>query len=334
MKFFKLVERWFAVICVAATLLGLFVPQSGSFMKDLATVFLAGILFFTGLKLDFRAAVGHVARPWLVIYAAIVLMVVFPLGIYGLARLTLPNKDLACGVLIVAAMPAGLAGSSLTDIARGNTALALVVTMLTSLICPVVTPWMIRLCTGLSAGEGWSFMGKQALFLALVLFTPLGAAYLVRRLFSGTVRRFREACTGLSMISLALLILAAMSGSSKEFMRMIKDHPGHAAILTGFMFGFSAILHVAGYLIAPWRPVADRAALSVNSAYVNNGLAIVFSRKFFLPIIGAPALLPAILLEVPMVLAIRVLKSWVQRRGDRPEETAPADDSETPSGAT
>ncbi len=315
MSFFKFVERWFVAFSLGAMMLGLFVPQSGYFMKDLAVVWLAGILFFTGLKLDFRTAFSHLRRPWLVLYAAVVLMIVFPFGVYGLARLVLPER-MAYGVVIVAAMPAGLATSSLTDISRGRAELALIVTLVTSLLCPLATPWVIRTCTGISAGDGWAFMWKQARFLALILFTPMAAAFLVKRSIPRTVARFREAYTGLAMVSLSLLILAAMSGSSEKFMAMIRSHPWTAAGLFAFMFGFSALMHAAGYLMAPWRPAADRAALSVCAAYVNNGLAIVFATKFFVPIegVGAAALLPAVLIEVPMILAIRVLKAWMERR--------------------
>jgi bile acid:Na+ symporter, BASS family len=323
MRFFKFVERWFVVFSLGAMALGLFLPRCGYFMKDIALLWLAGILFFTGLKLDFRAAFSHLRRPGLVVYATVVTMVLFPLAVYGLARLVLPEK-LAYGVVIVAAMPAGMACSSLTDISRGNTELAVTVTLVTSLACPAITPWIIKLCTGISGG-GWGFMGRQALFLAGVLLTPMAAAFIVKRVLPATVMKFRDAYTGLAMLSLSLLILAAMSGSSEKFMTMLKENPAEGAAVFAFMVGFSALMHIAGYLMAPWRPMADRAALSVNAAYVNNGLAIVFATEFFLPKLGAAAILPAILIEVPMILAIRVLKWWMERREQAVDEVDQVD---------
>ena len=97
---------------------------------------------------------------------------------------------------------------------------------------------------------------------------------------------------------------------------------------------FSASLHVVGYFLAPWRPVADRAALSVNAAYVNNALAIVFATEFFKPIphLGASAVLPAILLEIPMVLMLLPLTAWVAHRR-QPRPAAPDDPETCPAGA-
>jgi BASS family bile acid:Na+ symporter len=300
---------------VGAVLLGLFVPRVGMPLARVFRWLLGSILFFTALRLDFKAAVRELRRPWLVLYVALVIMAVMPFCVYGLARLALPQA-LAVGVLITAAMPAGTACSSLTDVIRGNAALALVGTLVTSLLCPFVTPWIIRVGTGQAAGEGVLFLLKQSGFLAVILFIPLGLAFAVRRQFPEFVRSRREVFGVLSIVALGLLILGAMASVSSDFKTLVTASPGLALRLFGFMCGFSVLLHVAGYFLAPWRPIADRAALSVNAAYVNNGLAIVFAVEFFrqIPELGANAVLPAILVEVPMVLVLVPLKAWVARR--------------------
>jgi BASS family bile acid:Na+ symporter len=311
-KFFRLVERWFAVICVGATLLGLFCPAVGRpFTGVWIKIYLAGLLFFSGLKMDFRAAWGALRKPGLVLYVTAVMMLALPLVTWGLARLVLPS-DLAAGVLIVAAMPAGLACGALADLVGGNAALALVVTLVTSLVCPVVTPWLVSLGYARAASADAAAIWRQMGFLALVLFAPLLAAFAVRRTFPARVARWKDAFTGMATISLALLILGAMSATSAQFMERLRAEPGRVALLFGFMAFFSASRHVAGWFLAPWRPDADRAALSINAAYVNNGLAIVFCAQFFPG--DAAALMPAILLEIPMTVAMVPLKALLRRR--------------------
>jgi BASS family bile acid:Na+ symporter len=242
------------------------------------------------------------------------MMVVLPLAVYGAARLALPPA-LAVGVLIVAAMPAGTACSSLTDVVGGNAALALLGTLLTSLVCPLAAPWVIRLGCGQAGGEGMLFLLRQSAFLAAILFVPLGLAFAVRRGFPAFVKRRREVFGALSIVALGLLIFGAMASVSADFWELVGTRPRLALGLFAFMCGFSATLHLAGYFLAPWRPLPDRAALSVNAAYVNNGLAIVFAAEFFraIPELGASAVLPAILLEAPMALALVPLRAWVNR---------------------
>ena len=53
-------------------------------------------------------------------------------------------------------------------------------------------------------------------------------------------------------------------------------------------------------------PLEDRVAVSVNMAYVNNGLAIVFAMMFFKD--EAAAVLPAVFIEFPMIIMIVPLK--------------------------
>jgi predicted Na+-dependent transporter len=275
--FFSLVARWFAPICIGATLAGLFLPWLGQpFGSPWAIrIFLAGILFFSGLKMDFRAAWRELSRPGLVLYASVMTMLVLPLLIYWLARCALP-EGLAGGVLITAAMPAGMACAAMADVARGNVALAAVITLVTSCSCPLVAPWLIRLASGRSAARVGGPVWLEAGFLAAILLTPMAAAALVRRLWPRPVARLREACTGLSVLSLALLILGAMSACSDQFLDRLRARPTEVLALFGFMCLFSAVLHLAGYLLAPWRSRQDRTALSINAAYVNNALAIVY----------------------------------------------------------
>lgn len=322
----KLIDRWFWAICVLAALLGLFLPQLGMPLAKSFKFLLGTILFFSGLRLDFRAAWREVKRPWLVFYASLVILVIVPVAMYTLALQLLP-VTLAFGVLIVASMPAGTACSALTDIVKGNAALALVVTLMTSLLCPIVTPWIISVSSGTAASGGLSFLAEQAIFLAIILFVPLGLALFVRRMLPTFTQRHRETFSALSMISLFLLILGAMASVSSDFMTLVEQQPALAVGLFMFVAFLSASRHVIGYFLAPWRALGDRAALSVNLAYVNNGLAIVFASEFYKPIpeLGAHAVLPAIFLEIPMALMLVPLKSWVARcrRHDEAPDASP-----------
>lgn len=310
----KFIESWFGVFCVLAALTGLFLAAIGDPLSGAIKFMLGGILFFTGLKLDFSAAFNELIRPRMVVYLAIMRLIVLPIVMYQIASLLLP-LPLAIGVLIVAAMPSGNSCSALTDIVRGNAAMALVGTVVTSMLCPVVTPWIIKLCCGYETSGGLIFLFKQAAFLALILFVPLCAALLLRKLFPKPIERRRNLWSILAMVSLFLLICGSLALVREDFTGMIRSAPLQAVGLCAFMCFFSVFFHTVGYLMAPWRPVPDRVAVSVNIAYVNNGLAIVFAVEFFrqIPEIGAAAVLPAILLEIPMDLAIIPLKAFASR---------------------
>ena len=311
----KFIETWFWAFCVAAALIGLLLPEVVMPLAGGMKLLLGSVLFFSGLKLDYSAAWKEIKWPGVVVYGAVVRLVGLPLAIYAVAGLVLP-APLAVGVLIVAAMPSGTACSSLTDVVRGNAALALVGTVVTSLACPFAVPWIIELASGQTAAGGLPFLLKQAAFLAIVLFVPLGAALLLRRGFPGVVKRHANVWPVMAMVSLFLLICVVLASASDSFTFMVNERPGQAVGLFVFMSIMSAGFYLAGYFLTPWRSDPDRAALSVNMAYVNNSLAIVFAIEFFQPLegLGAAAVLPAIFLEIPMALMLIPLKAWMARR--------------------
>ena len=314
----KILDRWFWAFCVAAALAGLLFPGPLRFLAEHIRYLLGSILFFTGLRLNFRAAWNEVRRPGLSLYAAVFRLVVFPLLAYQAARLFLP-PPLAVGVLIVTAMPAGTACSSLADVVRGNASLALVGTLVTSLASPFVTPWVVEFGSGISGSADPAFLLRQTRFLAVILFVPLGAAFALRRGFPKLIEPRRDWWAALSLISLFTLIAGALASVSHDFHDLLREQPRLAAGLFVFMAMVSGLFHLAGYWIAPWRPRADRMALSVNMAYVNNGLAIVFAVEFFKdnPAFGVAAVLPAIFLEIPMALMLVPCKRFMLKKAKK-----------------
>ncbi len=304
----------FWLFCVGAALIGLLAPQLVSPLVPIIRYLLGAILFFTGLKLDFQGAVRECVRWPTVGTLVFARLVAAPGVLYGLARLVLP-EPLAVGVLIVAAMPAGRACNALTDVMGGNAALALASTLATTAVCPAVTPWVIELFSGHTPEAEMTFLVQQAAFLFLILLVPLSVAFLLQHLFPEPVRRRRKEWATLAMMSLFLLIAGALASASDDFRMQLTTEPRQTIELLVFMVFFSFFLHVAGYWLIPRHSLRNRVALSVNLAYVNNGLAIVFAAEFFRcrPELGVAALLPAILLEVPMALALVPLRRFVAR---------------------
>lgn len=327
MPLVKFVEKHFAILCVLAVVVGLGWPALGlrptadiiAVLERLLLPFLAGILFFTGLKLDFAAAGRELRRPALLVYLWLMLMIVLPLGMWALARVILP--DFALGVLILAAMPAGMACATMSDIVRGNISLAMVLILITSLLCPITVPLLTRLVVGPGGGGAMGYLLRQSAFLAITLFSPVAAAWLVRRAAPKFVARHREKYTGLSITSLVLLIVSIMSTVSDRTIDLLRAEPLRVGGIALFCVGFTAFFYLAGFWLTPWRAMTDRAAIAICAAYVNNGLAMVFANRFWVDRVGVEAILPAILLEAPMVLAIPIVRAILARR----ERSAGAD---------
>jgi len=300
--FLTFIQKHFIVACLLAIAVGFGYPAPGLALKFLLKPFLLCILFFTALRVDFSMMKGHFKRPVMLGGTVLLLMIILPLLFYWISILVVP--EYALGILIMAAMPAGMASTALAVECGGEGALALVVTFLTSLVSPITVPLLVNL-SGHSPGGGFGEMARtmlsQSLALAVLLLLPILAGYGVKRAAPNVVKKFQWSYGGLAIISLALLIWIAMSVGAEGVFSNMASSLG----LLGWLFVFSATFHIAGYFMMPGLNVRQRTALSANTAYVNNAMAIVFAQTFFK---NVEVMLPAILLELPMTVVLIPLK--------------------------
>jgi len=293
-------ENYFWFWAVLCTVLAIWQPEPFTYIQHTAVLnmFLMGILFFTCLKIDFSRIVSEFKRYLFIGYISGVILIVMPAVTYTLAYFIMP--EWALGFLILAAVPAGMAGGTLTDVCRGNATLALTVTTVTSLICPFTIPPLVKCLSGRETSV--SVLLAQTGTLTLLIFIPLICAHIVKKTAPVFVRRNYSNLSGLSIISLCILILGAMSKTSNTVINNLDK----AVFLLVVLFLFSFFFHAAGFFLPVGKPVGDRIAVSVNTAYVNNGLAIMFAMMFFPD--EPAAVLPAVFFEIPMTIMIMPLK--------------------------
>ncbi len=304
----KYVERFFCSICIVATVLGLLLPRVGMPFVPYLKPLLMGILYFTCLKLDFGRIRGHLGRPRFLVWACFLILIVSPFLQWALASLFF-SATVALGVLLLGAMPAGMATTSLTDVIDGDSELALVITALTCLLCPITAPLLTSLAASEAIPAG-AILHKTGA-LALYILVPGSLAIITRRFARGWADRNVSNFTGVSIILLALLIVAAMASCSEA---VIQNPMKSLWLLIFLSFAFTGMLHLIGWFSAFGQQVPQRKALSVTTAYVNNALAIVFAQQFYSD--QPDVLLPAVILELPMVIAVALLKSIKHKDGD------------------
>ena len=103
------------------------------------------IMFGMGTKLslhDFRA---ELERPKGIIIGTLMAFIIMPILGIGVARLFQFPPEIAVGVILIGACPGGAASNVMAFLARGNVALSVSVTTITTLLTPIVTPAIMKL---------------------------------------------------------------------------------------------------------------------------------------------------------------------------------------------
>lgn len=180
-----LIRRWFLVALAFSLCLGLGFPGPLTPLADLAALrqtIVVIVMFLMALPLETSTIWDSLRRPWAAMLATAINYGLLPVAACGTALILgcWPgvSEDMIFGILIAAAAPCTLASAAVwTRRAGGNDAAAIIVTIVTNLICFVVTPaWLYAMMGKMPSFEPLS----MALKLALLVVLPIVLAQLVR----------------------------------------------------------------------------------------------------------------------------------------------------------
>ena len=155
------VTKYIGVIIIAFTIWACITPSVFSWTVSYTSVFLGVAMFGMGLSIRAKDFKMVLANPKEVILGGVLLQyTIMPLTAYVLCKaLNLPT-DIAIGVILVGCCPGGTASNVITYIAKGDVALSVGMTIASTLLAPLLTPFLIY-----SLGGTW----VEVSFLAMVL---------------------------------------------------------------------------------------------------------------------------------------------------------------------
>lgn len=245
-------------------------------------VVLGLVMYGVSLELkaaDFRTAL---ATPRALVIGLLGHHVVFPAVTYLLVLALQPRPSIALGMILVSSCPAGNISNFLTHYARGNTALSVSISTLSTLAAIVMTPVNVAFWGGLYA-PAQAILRQVAVsplemfvHVLLLLGLPLAAGLWTSRRFPGFTARAVKPFKALSLVFFLVFVLAALAANWRHFL----DYVG---MVVGVVFVHNALALATGYgLAAAVRlPERDRRAVSIECGIQNSGLGLILIFNFF-----------------------------------------------------
>jgi predicted Na+-dependent transporter len=286
MKINQAIEKYFWIFLIAGILIGLWQPIAFETPKYLPKILLGMMLFFVFLKIDVLEIIEKMRNFKLMIYVASVYMIIIPVLFYLLVNIF--DKQLALGLLLLTSMPAGVSTAALTDILKGNISLAMSITIVTQVIAPFTVPflfWMIG-TEGLDTNKFLLFKD-----ISILVFSPLILAQVIKKYFPEVINKTQHLFTSANVFLLFIFVYVAISSQRN----IILANPVSLLWKICVLYLVFIILHAIGYFICYKDSKENKIALSVTSAYMNNGLAIVLASTYF----GPGILVMMVLSEIP-----------------------------------
>jgi len=188
--------------------------------------------------------------------------------------------ELVIGVILVGACPGGTASNVMTYLAKGDIALSVAMTTVSTLFSPIVTPLII-----LIIGNRWISVSPYSMFwsIAQVVILPLVLGIILKRVFSRQSERYLTVLPVVSVLAICLIISGVAAGNNTR----IFD--------SGMLVLVAVVLHnmaglFLGYLVgkAVGMPVEKRRAIAIETGMQNSGLAVALATQFFNPLVAVP----------------------------------------------
>jgi bile acid:Na+ symporter, BASS family len=143
------------------------------------------IMFGMGTKLSIGDFVKELKRPGKVIIASIMCYALMPLIALLIIKVYNFPPEVAAGIILLGVGPAGAASNVMTYLAKGNLALSMTVTTLTTLVSPLATPFLMKLLAGqLIEVDAVGMM----ISILNMLFIPVLAGIIINKILYGNLK--------------------------------------------------------------------------------------------------------------------------------------------------
>lgn len=253
------------LVLLSAVLALLFADILNHLKPAIISPLLGVIMFGMGLTLrweDFRVVF---TRPRDVIIGCIAQFTIMPMLAWILARLFSLDDALTIGVLLVGCCPGGTASNVITYLAKGDLALSVGMTSVSTLIAPVMTPLLVLLLAGKNIDVNVTAMILSILWVVIL---PIAAGLLVKRLWPQQTEQATAYLPALSSLAIATIVMIVIAASAQKLLT------GGLIIIVVVMlhnlFGIS-VGYGIGRLLR--LPPPKRKALSIEVGMQNSGLA-------------------------------------------------------------
>jgi BASS family bile acid:Na+ symporter len=277
-------------------------PAPWAAMKPAIVPLLGLVMFGMGMTLTLERFTEVLRRPRPVLLGLALQFAVMPLAGWMIAEALGLPAALAAGLVLVGASPGGTASNVICYLARGDVALSITLTTVSTLLAVLLTPAL----TWLYAGQRVPVpAGDMLVSIAQVVLAPVVFGALVNRIARGRTAPLERIFPLISVIAIAWIIAVVVA--------LNRDTVGSVglAVIAAVALHNAAGL-TAGYWVA--RGLGEDAVsartLAIEVGMQNSGLAVALAAKYF----PATAALPGALFSVWHNLSGSALAAWWSRR--------------------
>ena len=279
-RFSTFIGKTFAIWVLIFAVLAFMIPNLFSWIAPYINPLLMIIMFGMGLTLTTQDFKNVLKAPFKILVVAVAQFVAMPIIAVSLVFLFNLPKEIAIGVILVGCCPGGTSSNVITYLAKGNVALSVTATSVTTLLAPIVTPALTLWLAG-----AYLPVSFNSLFLSIVkiVLIPIILGFAVQYFFETTTQKAVGLLPLISVVGIIGVLTAVVANNTENIIK------------SGLLILIVVVLHnvlgyVLGYFIGKLFKfnLADKKTTSIEVGMQNSGLAAALATTHFDPIAAVP----------------------------------------------
>ncbi|MGN0134081.1 MAG: bile acid:sodium symporter family protein [Anaerotignum sp.] len=289
-KIAQFVNKYMAAIVILVTIIAYAVDNSFTSWVGNAEV-LGGNINTTHLLMIVMCGMGMtmkledfkivLSRPKDIIFGEIAQFLIMPLIGFGLSWIFKLPPELAVGVILVGCCPGGTSSNVMTFMAKGDIALSVGMTSVSTILAPILTPLLCSFYVGLytSTGSGAPIeVNALGMFLDIIkiVIIPIAVGLIVNKFWENFAQSIKDILPLISCTAICLIVGFVIDANSAKL------------FANGFLIIVVVMLHnCCGYLMGflvgriVKMPMAKRNAIAIEVGMQNSGMATTLAASCF-----------------------------------------------------
>lgn len=273
-NFSEFIAKNLAILVLVCTALALYFPNISTVLKTSYVNYILGIIMF-GMGLSVRASDFKelFLRPKDVILGVFSQFLIMPFIAFVLIFLFKLDIALAIGVALVGASPGGTSSNVISYLSKADVALSVSITSCTTLLAPLLTPFITYLLVGKSVD-----INVLAMFVGIiqVIIIPILLGVLAHKFLPKLTRLLQDILPLISTLGIVVIVMSVVSASASKILENI----GIICLVVVLhnLFGYAF-----GFVVAKVfkLPLAKAKTLSIEVGMQNSGLAASLATTHF-----------------------------------------------------
>ncbi|MGL5329641.1 MAG: bile acid:sodium symporter family protein [Peptostreptococcaceae bacterium] len=277
----KIMSKYMTVLIVGVSIYSFVQPKTFMWVVPNMNTILQIMMFSVGVTISLEQFKLVLERPKDVFVGALGQFTIMPLVAFLVAKLLNLPPEITIGLILVGSCPGGVSSNVMSFIAKGDVALSVSLTTVSTLIAPIATPILTLMLAG-----NYIDVSASSMFMSIikVVLVPIIAGILCNR-YLPKISEVTEKC--IPMIS-SISLMCLVGGVTSNSIDNLKT--------TGVLLFVAVIIHnvfghLLGYILAAKFGMDEekRRVVSLEVGMQNTGLATTLAVNHFSLLVALPA---------------------------------------------